>query len=154
QRMIATVEKDGDLAVVDGNWANGIQIWNFGLPEDRQGGQTKIRGFIESDRGLYRPGETVHFKGFVREIAGNRPPSVPSKKDVTIEVEDSRGQSVLDTTSTLTSFGGFTFDLDLSEEARTGDYYVSAKVANQTFRERFQVEEFRPAAFELGLGAD
>ena len=63
------VEKAGDLAIVDGNWANGIQLWNFGVPEDRTGGATRIRGFIQSDRGLYRPGESVHFKGIAREIA-------------------------------------------------------------------------------------
>ena len=79
QRLIATVEKAGDLAIVDGNWANGIQIWNFGVPEDRSGGATRIRGFIQSDRGLYRPGESVHFKGLVREIAGSAPPRVPGK---------------------------------------------------------------------------
>src|SRR5690606_20472849 len=78
QRLIAIVEKGGDLAVVDGNWANGLQIWNFGLPEDRRGGATKIRGFIQSDRGLYRPGESVHFKGIAREVTQGLPPRVPA----------------------------------------------------------------------------
>jgi uncharacterized protein YfaS (alpha-2-macroglobulin family) len=151
QRLIAIVEKADDLAVVDGNWANGIQIWNFGVSEDRAGGTTRIRGFIQSDRGLYRPGETVHFKGFVREIAAGSAPRVPKKQPVTIEVNDSRGTSVLSTTATMTSFGGFSFDLPLGAEASLGDYYVIAKVAGQVFRERFSVEEFRPAAFELTL---
>jgi len=78
QRLIAVVENAGDLAIVDGNWANGIQTWNFGVREDRSGGASKIRGFIQSDRGLYRPGEVVHFKGIAREVAQGRPPRVPS----------------------------------------------------------------------------
>ena len=119
QRLIAIVEKAGDLAVVDGNWSNGIQIWNFGVPEDRHGGVTKIRGFIQSDRGLYRPGETVHFKGLVREIAQGMPPRVPSKQKVAIEVQDSRGQSVLTTTAKLSAFGGFAFDMTLGERRRS-----------------------------------
>ena len=77
QRLIAIVEKAGDLAVVDGNWSNGIQLWNFGVAEDRRGGPTKIRGFIQSDRGLYRPGEQVHFKGLAREVAHGLPPRDP-----------------------------------------------------------------------------
>ncbi len=151
QRMIAVVEKGGDLAVVDGNWSNGIQIWNFGLPEDRAGGATRIRGFIQSDRGLYRPGESVHFKGIAREIAANQPPRVPAKQAVPIEVQDSRGQVVKTTEGKLSSFGGFAFDMDLAPDASLGDYYVSATVAGQVFREKFSVEEFRPASFELAL---
>ena len=151
QRLIAIVEKDADLAIVDGNWANGIQIWNFGLPEERRGGATRIRGFIQSDRGLYRPGEEVHFKGIVREIAAGQPPRVPRKQPVMIQVEDSRGTTVLDKKVSMTAFGGFAFDLSLAKEAVLGDYYVTARVADQVFRERFQVEEFRTAAFEVGL---
>ena len=151
QRLIAIVEKEGDLAVVDGNWANGIQLWNFGVPEDRRGGAIKMRGFIQSDRGLYRPGERVHFKGIVREVASGRTPRVPAKAKVAIEVQDSRGQTVLAKTAQLSEFGGYAFDLQLGAEAALGDYYVTASVADQIFREKFSVEEFRPAAFELGL---
>lgn len=151
QRLIAIVEKGPDLAVVDGNWSNGIQIWNFGLPEDRQGGVTKVRGFIQSDRGLYRPGEVVHFKGLAREIAQGLPPRVPAKRKVAIEVQDSRGQSVLTTSAKLSAFGGFAFDMTLGEDASLGDYYVRATVADQVFREKLTVEEFRPASYEVTL---
>ena len=151
QRLIAVVEKGADLAVVDGNWSNGIQLWNFGVTEDRRGGATKIRGFIQSDRGLYRPGESVHFKGIAREIAQGKVPRVPQTKPVEIEVQDSRGQSVLTTTAKLSSFGGFAFDMSLGEDASVGDYYVRAKVGEQVFREKFSVEEFRPATFEVKI---
>jgi hypothetical protein len=148
--LFAVVENGKDLAVVDGNWANGIQLWNFGVTEDRRGGATKIRGFIQSDRGLYRPGEGVHFKGIAREIKMGRAPSIPSRsKPVEIEVQDSRGQTVMTTEAKLSAFGGFAFDMNLAEDASVGDYYVRAKVADQTFREKFSVEEFKPATFEV-----
>ena len=153
QRLIAIVEKGGDLAVVDGNWSNGIQTWNFGVTEDRRGGATTIRGFIQSDRGLYRPGESVHFKGIAREVTQGQPPRVPAGKPVEIEVQDSRGQSVLTTKAKMSTFGGFAFDLALSPEAVLGDYYVRASINDQVFREKFTVEEFRPATFELALTA-
>ncbi len=153
QRMIAVVENGADTAIVDGNWANGIQIWNFSLPEDRAGGAVKIRGFIQSDRGLYRPGESVHFKGIAREVANGLPPRVPKKSKVAIEVQDSRGQVALSKTTKLSQFGGFAFDMQLGEEAVLGDYYVSATVGDQVFREKFSVEEFRSATFEVGVKA-
>ncbi len=154
QRLIAVVEKAGDLAVVDGNWSNGIQVWNFGLPQDRAGGgphgETRVRGFIQSDRGLYRPGEAVHFKGLVREV-GTKGPTLPSGKRVDVEVTDSRNQVVKTAKAKLSAFGGFAFDMDLSSEAVLGDYFVAATIEGQTFREQFTVEEFRPASFEIKL---
>jgi uncharacterized protein YfaS (alpha-2-macroglobulin family) len=151
QRLIAVVEKADDLAIVDGNWANGIQIWNFGVAEERRGNKTRIRGFIQSDRGIYRPGEQVHFKGLVRELAQNTPPRVPRDRAVAVEVTDSRGTSIYTGKTTLSGFGGFFFDLALSSEAILGDYYVKASIGGQVFRERFMVEEYRPAAFELDV---
>lgn len=153
QRLIAVVEKGTDLAVVDGNWANGIQIWNFGVAEDRSGGTTMLRGFIQSDRGLYRPGEEVHFKGLVRELAAGHGPRVPTLAPVAIEVSDSRGQTVMTRAVPMSKFGGFGFDLPLSADASLGDYHVTAKVDDQVFRERFMVEEFRPASFEVSIDA-
>lgn len=149
QRMIVVVEHAGDLAVVDGNWQNGIQVWNFGLPQDSAAGVTRIRGFIQSDRGIYRPGERVHFKGIVREVAIGKAPVVPTGERVQIKVEDARGASVLEQGESLSRFGGFAFDLELDAEAPLGDYYVTATVKGQTFRETFHVEEFRPVAFEI-----
>ncbi len=155
QRVIAVVESAGDLAVVDGNWSNGIQIWNFAVNEAPSDATVRLRGFIQSDRGLYRPGEEVHFKGLVREITAIHPPRVPATKDpVAVEITDSRGTSLMQQNVELTAFGGFAFDQQLAPDAALGDYYVSATLGGQTFREKFTVEEFRPAAFELAITGD
>jgi hypothetical protein len=151
QRLIAVVEKGHDMAVVDGNWQNGIQIWNFGVPTDRKGGEKRVRGFIQSDRGIYRPGETVHFKGLVREIAVGRRPRVPDERHIRVLVKDARDATVLRRRLKLTPFGGFSFDLRLSREASLGDYRVTASIQRQDFVERFQVEEFRKVTYELKL---
>lgn len=150
QRMIAVVEHGEDIATVDGNWSNGIQIWNFGVPQDtRAGSETTIRGFLQSDRGIYRPGETVHFKGLARAVSSGTPPRVPSAKKVRLSIEDARGSELTQQTLALSAFGGFSFDYGLSPEASLGDYYVKATLGGQTFRERFSVEEFKPVSFAI-----
>ena len=149
QRLIVVARKGGDMAVVDGNWQNGIQIWNFGVPVDRSGGRTRVRGFIQSDRGIYRPGEKVHFKGLVRETLVGRRPRVPGRATIKVHVEDSRGAVIFRRRLGLSRFGGFSFDLRLGQEAALGDYHVTASIAKQTFRERFMVEEFRKVSYEL-----
>nr|HEX4318707.1 MG2 domain-containing protein [Kofleriaceae bacterium] len=153
QRLIAIVESKDDLAVVDGNWSGDLQMWNFNLRQDAYGAAGgHVRGFIESDRGLYRPGEQVHFKGIVRQLTAQGP-RPPARRPVHVEVVDSRGTSVMTTDTQLSAFGGFAFDLGLASDAWLGDYIVTATAAGERFTERFTVQEFRPAAFELGLTA-
>jgi uncharacterized protein YfaS (alpha-2-macroglobulin family) len=153
ERVIAVVETGDDLAVVDGNWSDGIEAWNFGVSQDRSGDKVAIRGFIQSDRGIYRPGETVHFKGLVREVAVGKPPAVPQQRAIKVAVESSRGSTVLEKTLTLSSFGGFHFDLPLTADAPVGDYHVKATLGATTFRESFSVEEFRAVTFEIAAAA-
>jgi uncharacterized protein YfaS (alpha-2-macroglobulin family) len=150
QRMIVIVENGTDVAALDGNWANGIQLYNFGMPTDTStGGQAAIRGFILSDRGIYRPGESTHFKGWVRELAVGGTPRVPTQRGVSVSIEDAHGSILYERRARLTPFGGFSFDYAIDADAPTGDYYVRATIADHTFRERFAVQEFRPVAFEV-----
>ena len=68
RRVVVTARAGDDLAVLDTNWNNGIQNWNFGVNEDRRRREQRVRGFLHSDRGLYRPGDTVHLRGMVRAL--------------------------------------------------------------------------------------
>jgi uncharacterized protein YfaS (alpha-2-macroglobulin family) len=155
QRLIVVAEKSGDVAAVDGNWANGIQLWNFGVrPDTRTGGRRAVRGFILSDRGIYRPGETVHFKGFVRELAPGQSPQVPSANQLMVHLEDPTGTQISRRRVDLTAFGGFSFDQRLPAHAALGDYRVRATIDDHTFRERFTVQEFRPVPFEIRSMSD
>jgi uncharacterized protein YfaS (alpha-2-macroglobulin family) len=151
ERVIAVVETTDDYAVVDGNWSDGIEAWNFGVSQQSSNEAVSIRGFIQSDRGIYRPGETVHFKGLVREVAVGKPPAVPQRKNISVTVESSRGSTLLERQLTLTSFGGFHFDLPLTADAQVGDYHVKATLGSTTFRESFSVEEFRAVSFEIDV---
>jgi uncharacterized protein YfaS (alpha-2-macroglobulin family) len=148
ERVIAVVETSDDFAVIDGNWNDGIESWNFNVTRS-SGDTTGIRGFIQSDRGIYRPGETVHFKGLVRQVAVGKAPAVPQQKAIKVAVESSRGSTVLEKSLTLSSFGGFHFDLPLTADSPVGDYHVKATLGGQTFRESFTVEEFRAVSFEV-----
>jgi alpha-2-macroglobulin len=153
RRLIAVVEKDRDTAIVDGNWSNGIQVWNFGVEADTRGGDTRLRAFLMTDRGVYRPGETVHVKGLVREVALGRAPAVPAGERVSLRVEDSRGEEILSKKIAVGEFGGFAVDLRLGAGAALGDYTVRLAAGGQTFSEAFAVEEFEKVSYEVKVGA-
>jgi hypothetical protein len=151
RRVIVTAEAGDDLAVLDTNWNNGIQIWNFAVSEDRRGGDVRVRGFLHSDRGLYRPGETVHTHGLARVVAVAGAMTLPRKRKVHVVVDDPRGAAVVEKDVTLTAFGGFSLDVPLAQEARLGDYHVRGQVDDQTFTDTFSVEEYRPRTFEVKI---
>ena len=55
----------------DTTWVNpertgGLAAWNFHVPVDTSARAEQLRGFLHTDRGLYRPGDTVRVKGLAR----------------------------------------------------------------------------------------
>ncbi len=149
RRVIVSARAGDDLAVLDTNWNNGMQAWNFGLDQDRGGGEARVRGFLHSDRGLYRPGDTVHLRGLVRRIDVAGRMKVPRGRTIKMVVEDPRGVSIAAQELPVSAFGGFSRDLVQPAEARLGDYQVRGEIDGQPFRERFSVEEYRPRIFEV-----
>jgi uncharacterized protein YfaS (alpha-2-macroglobulin family) len=153
RRVIVTAEVGDDLAVLDTNWNNGIQIWNFAVTEDRCGGDVRVRGFLHSDRGLYRPGDTVHLHGLARVVNAAGAVTLPKKRRAHVVVADPRGTALVEKDVKLTAFGGFSLDVPVASEARLGDYRVRGQVEDQTFSDTFSVEEYRPRTFEVKVKA-
>ncbi len=149
QRMFTLVTHGKDFSVVDGNWQNGIQLWNFGLPTDYSGGRKNLRALIRSDRGIYRPGETAHIKGFVREQTPGKSLHIPKQRKVKATIIDAEGNYIFNTSPKLSAFGGFDLDVKLDPSASLGNYRVEITIGKQTFHERFSVEAFRPVSFEI-----
>jgi hypothetical protein len=151
RRVLVTAQLTDDLAVLDTNWNNGIQIWNFAVDQDRRGGAVRVRGFLHSDRGLYRPGDTAHLHGLARVVDVAGAMTLPRKRRVHVTVNDPRGTTVVEKDLAMTGFGGFSLDVPIAAESRLGDYAVKGQLEDQTFTDSFSVEEYRPRTFEVKI---
>ena len=60
-----TAHKDKDLAFVFSSWQKGIESWRFDLPTSR-GAEPDVLATTVFDRTLFRAGETVSMKHFIR----------------------------------------------------------------------------------------
>jgi alpha-2-macroglobulin len=60
-----TARSAGDLAFVFSNWQKGIESWRFNVPTGR-GAEPDLRASTVFDRTLFRAGETVSMKHFIR----------------------------------------------------------------------------------------
>jgi uncharacterized protein YfaS (alpha-2-macroglobulin family) len=139
-----------DWTMVNPSRSNGLAAWNYNISVDSDPGAVKLRGFMHTDRGLYRPGDKVHVKGLARVTRLGQPLEPPGEgKKIKVTVTDPRGKAFVETEARLTAFGGFWLDLDLPGDARLGDYAISARLDAGTFTRDFTVESYRPATFEV-----
>ena len=60
---VIVYSEDPFAAVAEG-WGRGVSPWEFGLGEGEYA--QDYRTYVYTDRPIYRPGQTVHFKGVVR----------------------------------------------------------------------------------------
>ena len=152
--LLVHVEHDGDRSFMNPDQTGGLSSWAFNVEGTDNSRKKQLRGFMHSDRGIYRPGETVHLKGLARTMAlgGRLEPATDGNIDVA--VVDPRGRTVLETTAAVSPFGGFWFDVELPEDTRLGDYNVQATLSSGSFHHSFSVEEYRVAAFEVNAEAE
>ncbi|MFN0251553.1 MAG: MG2 domain-containing protein [Kofleriaceae bacterium] len=140
-----------DWTMINPSRSGGLAAWNFNVSTDNSVGAQKLRGFMHTDRGLYRPGEKVHIKGIARVSKLGEPLSTPAAGGkVAVEITGPQGKQFSEATAKLSAFGGFWLDVDLPADARLGDYTIRATVGDLgTFTREFSVEEYRVATFEV-----
>ncbi|MBA3395939.1 MAG: hypothetical protein H0T89_25130 [Deltaproteobacteria bacterium] len=148
--MRVYVQHGADWTMVNPVRSGGLSPWAFNVDVDRETAPVKLRGFMHTDRGLYRPGEKVHVKGLARVTRLGEPLSIAGEgKKVKVEVDGPQGKTFTTAEAKLSAFGGFWFDLDLPGDARLGDYVIRAQLEHGTFTREFTVEEYRAATFEV-----
>ncbi|MDA0692625.1 MAG: MG2 domain-containing protein [Nitrospinae bacterium] len=117
-------------------------------PEDAQGKrpvdqlQKLISASIFTERGIYRPGDTVFFKGTLRKYSDGK--INPYKNETPIMIQNPRGETVFQSTYKPTDFGTLSGDLKLKTEFPLGTYTIfmgpeSEYLSTQTF----ELQEFR-----------
>ncbi|HEY6000710.1 MAG TPA: MG2 domain-containing protein [bacterium] len=99
---------------------------------------------VFTERGAYRPGETVFVKGIVRLFRdGKVVPPVGAR--CTFEITDSRGRRVREAPAVLSEFGTAALEASLPASAPLGEYRVELRPAGgPPATATFRVEEFVP----------
>ncbi len=127
--------------------SNALASYAFGANEDRW------TGYIYTDRPVYRPGHTVHFKGIFR----TRTPDgykIPNAKTVTVKIQDSGGKEVFQKQLALSANGTVRDDLALPPEASLGYYYIEARAGEAYLGGNFEVEEYKKPEYEVRVMAE
>src|ERR1017187_5310277 len=98
-------------------------------------------GYIYTDRPVYRPGHTVHFKGILRQI-GAAGYTVPAGKPLLVEILDAEQKPVYRKTLTAATTGAIRDDFQLPASAALGSYSIEVHAGDENFMNgTFEVEE-------------
>jgi uncharacterized protein YfaS (alpha-2-macroglobulin family) len=117
--LAATEEDAAFLAVADGDL---VADW-IGPGEPMRIGDRLLRGLVFTERGIYRPGESVHFKGTVRAYRSGAV-APPEKLSVAFTVINSKQEEVFRKTVPLSEFGTAADVLKIPSHFPLGTYTV------------------------------
>ena len=148
--VYAFASSAGGDAVMSSSRGTGIEGWRFGVPYEEVPQESQHRGLVFTDRGVYKPGESVKVKGVFRSLNGGDW-SWPQSKDLHLELVDSRGKQVLKKDVALGERGSFDLSYEIPESAPTGQYNLRVEQRRRRLYDdiSFRVEAFKPAAFEV-----
>jgi uncharacterized protein YfaS (alpha-2-macroglobulin family) len=111
-----------------------------------QNRQAVKRTFLFTDRSIYRPGQTVFFKGIMTETdSSGRNSKVVAGKKTTVRLHDNNGQKAASITLTTNSYGSYNGSFKIPEGLLNGNFYIQDSVTNST--QYISVEEYKRPKF-------
>ena len=118
-------------AVVTMHGKDELAPWRFNVNYDWAPRPHLYQGSLFTERGVYRPGETVYAKGILRKLLSGDWAHLGEKdpRTMVLTVTDSRGAQVRISTAALSAVSSFDFAHALAEEAPTGEWTLSVTEA-------------------------
>jgi uncharacterized protein YfaS (alpha-2-macroglobulin family) len=108
-------------------------------------------GFVYTDRPVYRPGHTVHFKAILRNRSGDRY-KTPAPTTMRVSINDPTSKTVFQRNLVLSSMGTLHADFDIPAGAALGYYSIS--VSNTASEGggaggSFEVQEYKKPEYQV-----
>lgn len=134
-----------DFSLAPSYWNNEISPWYYGLNFDFRGPRQET--YFYTDRPIYRPGQTVFFRGITRQAFNGRY-ELPEIKNLKVTLFDGNGQEIGQQTLQLSPFGTIQGEFNLPPDLNPGYYNLYGSEEAQGWIS-FQVAEYRKPEFNL-----
>jgi uncharacterized protein YfaS (alpha-2-macroglobulin family) len=152
---LVTLDDGLHFGVLSTSWQQGISPYLLNVP--LEWGVREYVGQVYTDRPIYRPGETVYYKGIVR-LDDDAAYAVPmSAENLDFVLRDPQGAELRRETLQLNAFGSFAGSFELPSGALIGDYSLTVERQGTepyyAFRiiaaNSFAAAEFRKPEFQV-----
>lgn len=155
-------------AVLNSTWNSGIEPWRFNVDYEYSPQKENYGASLFTDRGIYRTGETVNIKGFIRKLAdGDWKNS--GFRNIRLSVYDSRENRIFSKSVSMTESSSFSSSFKVPDGSPAGTWRYSIDEEDITgeeadkrmlkpwesdsqrlhFENYFKVEDYKPAAFDV-----
>ncbi len=153
------VAKSGDqIAILPAN------LYYWGDEWWRQQPLTDVlQWYVFDDRKMYRPGEEVHVKGWIRRWGAGPRGDIAAlggaAEAISYRLQDPQGNEVATGRAEIDALGGFDFAFELPEAMNLGYAYLQLDAIggsgadNRSWGHQLQVQEFRRPEFEVKVTA-
>lgn len=154
EAAFAVAKKGNDYAYVKLQDGNALSLSKFDVSGKQI--QKGLKGFIYTERGVHRPGDTIHLTFALNDLSNPLPKNHP----VTLEVTDARGKlvhrKVLNKSQNTSQATGdfYYFPIITEASAPTGNWRATILVGGTTFTQNLNVATVKPNRLKIALGFD
>lgn len=134
------------LKVTDGN-EKPLSRFDVGGEKTESG----IKAFIYGERGVWRPGDTLHLTMIARNTAGE---AIPDSHPVKMELYTPQGQFYCSLTDVSGKDGFHVFNIPTGQDDPTGTWNAYFKIGGSTFHKALMIETIKPNRLKISLATD
>ncbi|HSS20654.1 MAG TPA: MG2 domain-containing protein [Pyrinomonadaceae bacterium] len=149
-------EPESESLLILANQSNNFAISDLGSMfggYEYEDESANVKGFIYTDRPVYRPTHKVNFKGIVRAVDSNGNYKPITSRTVNVSIEDPNSASIFNKELPVSARGTFNGDVDIAEEAPLGTYRISAEVDEGSAEGNFEVAEYKKPEYKVTIAA-
>ncbi|SFC98194.1 MG2 domain-containing protein [Algibacter pectinivorans] len=139
----AIVSKGKNKTYVKLHDGNSLSLSKFDVSGNRL--QRGLKGYIYGERGVWRPGDTLHLTFMLNDRANPLPKNHPVK----LEITDPNGKLVHKNVTTNNIDNFYKFTVTTSTEDKTGNYNAKVSVGGATFYKPLKIETVKPNRLKI-----
>ncbi len=147
--FLAVAEREGQRSYLRLDDGNALSLSNFDVVG--QSVEAGIKGFLYGDRGVWRPGDSLHINFILEDETGRLPEYHP----VIFELTNPRGQLARRIVRTDGVGGIYNFSTATAADALTGNWLAKVQVGGADFTQTVRIETIKPnrlrADLDLGV---
>ncbi|MBU1219474.1 hypothetical protein KKF34_01660 [Myxococcota bacterium] len=150
EKLYFIIEHQKELAYHIHGRNSDIKSWRFNIPDVGNNWSAETRAMIFTEKGIYKPGETISFKAFFRKNSNNQ--LIPiSNKVFTVTLKGPYEDIIEYKQFTTNEFGSISGTFDTMPEGRNGSYELKVTDKDEITSTRVLVTSFRKPKFKVGL---
>ncbi len=141
----AIVTKNNHTSYIKLNDGNALSLSKFDVSGNRL--QRGLKGYIYGERGVWRPGDSLHLT-FMLNDAGNK---LPQGHPVKLELTDPNGKLAYKKVTSDNLNKVYVFTVPTSVEDKTGNWNAKVSVGGATFYKGLKIETVKPNRLKIKI---